>query len=177
VGGLVLASGYYFPTARADVALFGPPAIPVIGDAIRYTIGPPLGRLMAPGLIRRMFQPAPVTPRFKAGFPVSMMLRPWQIRASAEDTGLMIPAAAAFRHRYQELRLPVVIVAGEGDRIADPGRQSVRLHHALPQSVLTVVPGLGHMVHHGAPELVAGVIEAIALAAAERVEPARAAAE
>ncbi|MBV1799004.1 alpha/beta fold hydrolase [Siccirubricoccus sp. G192] len=167
VGGLVLASGYYFPTVRADVPFFAPPAIPVIGDVIRYTIGPPLGRLMAPGLIRRMFQPAPVTPRFKAGFPVPMMLRPWQIRASAEDTGLMVPAAAAFRHRYQELRLPVAILAGEGDRIVDVGRQSARLHRTLPQSVLTVVPGLGHMLHHDAPELVAGVVEAIALAAAE----------
>jgi pimeloyl-ACP methyl ester carboxylesterase len=106
-----------------------------------------------------------------------MMLRPWQIRASAEDTGLMIPAAAAFRDRYQELRLPVAILAGEGDRIVDVGRQSARLHQALPQSVLTVVPGLGHMLHHGAPELVAGAVEAIALAAAERTGTARVAAE
>jgi pimeloyl-ACP methyl ester carboxylesterase len=39
VSGLVLASGYHFPTARADVALFSPPAIPVLGDVVRYTPG------------------------------------------------------------------------------------------------------------------------------------------
>jgi pimeloyl-ACP methyl ester carboxylesterase len=40
VSGLVLASGYYYPTARADVALFSPPAIPVAGDILRHTVAP-----------------------------------------------------------------------------------------------------------------------------------------
>jgi pimeloyl-ACP methyl ester carboxylesterase len=34
VAGLVLASGYYFPKARADIALFSPPAIPLLGDLL-----------------------------------------------------------------------------------------------------------------------------------------------
>src|SRR3954447_12327225 len=46
VRGLVLLSGYYFPTARLDVALFSPPAIPGIGDMMRYTVSPVVGRLM-----------------------------------------------------------------------------------------------------------------------------------
>ena len=33
VRGLVLGSGYYYPTLRADTFLLSPPAIPVIGDA------------------------------------------------------------------------------------------------------------------------------------------------
>jgi pimeloyl-ACP methyl ester carboxylesterase len=37
VRGLVLLSGYFYPTARADVALASPPAIPVLGDVLRYT--------------------------------------------------------------------------------------------------------------------------------------------
>jgi mandelate racemase len=40
VSGLVLLSGYYHPTLRADVPLFSIPAIPFIGDLIRYTVGP-----------------------------------------------------------------------------------------------------------------------------------------
>src|ERR1700722_3417205 len=39
VSGLVLLSGYYRPTLRADVPLFSLPAIPAIGDLIRYTSG------------------------------------------------------------------------------------------------------------------------------------------
>ncbi len=40
VGGLVLASGYYYPTVRADVVALSPPAVPVVGDIVRYTLSP-----------------------------------------------------------------------------------------------------------------------------------------
>jgi pimeloyl-ACP methyl ester carboxylesterase len=43
VAGLVLVSGYYYPTPRKDVALFSPPAIPVLGDIINHTIAPFIG--------------------------------------------------------------------------------------------------------------------------------------
>jgi pimeloyl-ACP methyl ester carboxylesterase len=91
-----------------------------------------------------------------------MMLRPWQIKASAEDAAAMIPAAAALMKRYGELsRLPVSIMAGAEDMVVDWERQSARLHRATFASSLQVVSGLGHMVHHGAPHLVAQAIEAI----------------
>ncbi|MFC7555727.1 alpha/beta fold hydrolase [Pseudoroseomonas wenyumeiae] len=102
VGGLVLLSGYYFPTARADVAMISPTALPVLGDAIRYTVGPLVGRLMAPMMVRTMFAPAPVPAAFTSAVPTGMMLRPWQIKASAEDAAAMIPAAAALVERYGE---------------------------------------------------------------------------
>ena len=50
VQSLVLLSGYYFPTLRLDVPVLSGPAIPVLGDVIRHTISPWLGRLMSPGL-------------------------------------------------------------------------------------------------------------------------------
>jgi pimeloyl-ACP methyl ester carboxylesterase len=40
VGGLVLISGYYKPTARLDVPLAALAAIPVLGDVLRHTISP-----------------------------------------------------------------------------------------------------------------------------------------
>ncbi|RMI14553.1 alpha/beta hydrolase [Pseudoroseomonas wenyumeiae] len=163
VGGLVLLSGYYFPTARADVAMISPTALPVLGDAIRYTVGPLVGRLMAPMMVRTMFAPAPVPAAFTSAVPTGMMLRPWQIKASAEDAAAMIPAAAALVERYGELsRLPVSIMAGAEDMIVDRDRQSARLHREIAASSLQVVSGLGHMVHHGAPDLVVQAIEAIA---------------
>ena len=82
VRSLVLLSGYYFPTARMDVVLSSPNAIPGIGDALRHTISPPLSRLMLPGGIRAMFAPAPVPERFDRLFPKELMVRPIQLRAS-----------------------------------------------------------------------------------------------
>ncbi|MGG5807964.1 alpha/beta fold hydrolase [Falsiroseomonas sp. CW058] len=174
VGGLVLAGGYYYPTARLDVPIFSPPAIPVVGDAIRYTIAPFVGRLIAGPVIRRLFDPLPVPARFAEEFPVPLTLRPWQIRAEAEDTAHMIPAAMRLSARLGELRVPVAVVAGEEDRIVTTARQSARLHRDLPGSRLRVVPGAGHMVHHAAPELVADEVEGLlhrAAEAAPRREP------
>jgi pimeloyl-ACP methyl ester carboxylesterase len=64
--------------------------------------------------------------------------------------------------RYGALRMPVAVVAGEGDRIVDPRRQSVRLHRRLRRSRLTVVPGAGHMVHQTHTGAVLAAVEEVA---------------
>jgi pimeloyl-ACP methyl ester carboxylesterase len=54
--------------------------------------------------------------------------------------------------------MPIVIIAGTGDRIVDFARHSERLHATLPQSELVAVAGAGHMVHHTVPEqIIAGI--------------------
>ena len=102
VAGLVLASGYYFPKARADIALFSPPAIPLVGDLLCYTVAPLMGEAMAPRMIAKMFSPQDVPARFDMEFPVGLMVRPSQIRASSKDAAHMIPDALAMSHRYGE---------------------------------------------------------------------------
>jgi pimeloyl-ACP methyl ester carboxylesterase len=169
VRSLVLASGYYYPTLRADVMLSSPAAIPGLGDLMRHTVSPVIGRALQPAMIKAMFAPAPVTERFDREFPKAMMLRPLQLRASAEDAVLMTPVTVELEKHYRDLKLPVVIIVGGDDQIADVGRQSKRLHSELPDSELIIVPGTGHMIQHLAPEQV--------IAAVERAsEPVRAAA-
>jgi pimeloyl-ACP methyl ester carboxylesterase len=159
VRSLVLVSGYYHPTLRADVLLFSPPAIPVIGDAMRYTVSPLAAKLMLPGLLKQIFNPDPIPERFEREFPTDLMLRPIQLRAASEDAALMTPSVVELRHHYGELKQPVVIVAGGDDQVADVGRQSARLHEELPNSELLVLPGHGHMVHHFAPDQVVQAVE------------------
>jgi hypothetical protein len=64
--GLVLLSGYYFWTLRPDVLLVAAGAVPVLGDILRYTISPLLGRLQMPLLQWAMFSPAQIPERFRA---------------------------------------------------------------------------------------------------------------
>jgi pimeloyl-ACP methyl ester carboxylesterase len=158
LGGIVLLGGYYYPTRRADVWLFSPPAIPVIGDAMRYTISPLIGRLIAPKLIRKMFEPKPVPSRFRERFPLDLSLRPSQLRASAEDSALMVPSAMALEDEHGGLGLPVAILAGEGDRLVTPARQAIRLHDEIAGSTLRLLPGLGHMIHYDAQDEIAGAV-------------------
>lgn len=171
--GLALLAGYYFPTARTDVALMSLPALPVLGDVMRYTGSPLVGRLLAPRFIRELFAPAPVSAEFAAQFPIGLALRPWQIRAMAEDTALMIPSAAALCDRHRELAVPTTIIAGTGDRIVAIERQSARLHEEVAGSEFHAIQGSGHMVHHTAPDRVTAAIRAVGAAAGQ---PARLAA-
>jgi pimeloyl-ACP methyl ester carboxylesterase len=158
VRGLVLLSGYYYPSLRPDVALFAPPALPLIGDLMRYTVSPLTSRMLWRPLTKQMFAPRPVPESFRQ-LPVWMMLRPRQVRASAADSTLMVK-------RYAELTVPVAIVAGTQDRVVDPGHNAERLHERLQNlaggSELKLQPGVGHMTHYAHPEQVMEAIEDIA---------------
>ena len=74
----------------------------------------------------------------------------------------MASAAAAMQHRYRELRMPVVIMAGIEDRVVKPQQQAAVLHREIPQSTFRLLPGVGHMLHYAAPEEVADAVGAIA---------------
>lgn len=158
VKALVLASGYYFPSARADVFAMSPPAIPLLGEVLRFTVSPMLGRLMWPALVRKIFGPEEVPAKFGA-FPTEMALRPSQIRASAADTALMVPDAAEACPRFVAIETPTVIIAGTDDRIVDIEDQSARLHGVLPNSSFKRLPGAGHMIHHTATQAVMSAID------------------
>jgi hypothetical protein len=57
-------SGYYFPRPAWSFPCSLPPAIPVIGDALRYTVAPLVGRLFKNKVIRKLFSPQPVPHSF-----------------------------------------------------------------------------------------------------------------
>ncbi len=171
IAGLVLLAGYYFPTRRLDVPLLSGPAVPVVGDLMRYTVLPPIAWLLRRPLMRRLFAPAPVTPRFWTQFPLPLCLRPVQLRALGVDTALMIPAVSRLARRYRELEVPAVIVSGIDDRIVDMRRHSRRLRGMLANSIMYAVDGAGHMVHHLAPEMVVRAVASAEQAAASGTRP------
>ena len=71
----------------------------------------------------------------------------------------MIPDAAARAGRYGELQIPVVIIAGQDDRLIDIDDQSGRLHTEVAQSTFHRIPGAGHMVHQTATRDVMAAID------------------
>jgi len=169
VSGLVLASGYYFPTARMDFWLMSGPAMPVFGDLLRYTISPIISWAIMPKLLRTLFAPRAVSPDFKNGFPISLSLRPKQLRAAAEESAFLVPVAAQLQLRYRGIRCPVRIVHGRDDRLIEAD-QSRRLHRALPGSVLHLVEDAGHMVTYADMPGIAEAVTALAPLASGRPE-------
>jgi pimeloyl-ACP methyl ester carboxylesterase len=161
-GAVLLISGYYFASARLDVVMAALAALPVLGDVLRYTVSPLLGWVTGPHVLKMVFAPSEVAQRFKKEFPFSMALRPSQIRATAGDASLMVGSAARLVGRYEELAMPVAIMAGRGDTVVEIAPQPERLHGLVPQSTLQILDGTGHMLHYEFPETVATTIEALA---------------
>jgi pimeloyl-ACP methyl ester carboxylesterase len=167
VRGLVLASGYYYPTVRPDMVAMGTPALPVVGDLLSQTISPLLSRAMWPLLLKKVFGPKSVPNKFQA-FPKEMALRPSQIRASAAEAALLIPGAFKQRGKYRDLQMPVVIIAGEDDKLIDTDSQSARLHAELSRSKLHRLAGNGHMIQQTATDEVMSAIREVAGASTHR---------
>jgi pimeloyl-ACP methyl ester carboxylesterase len=161
VRGLVLLSGYYYPSVRPDVPLQAGPAIPVVGDLMRYTVSPLISRMIWRPSEKAVFWPQPVSERFRA-MPPWMAVRPQQLRASAADAALMVPAAAVLSKRYTELKMPVSILAGTKDKIADFSHNSERLSERVPAAELQLLPGVGHMVHYARQDDVIAAVDNIA---------------
>lgn len=153
VRALVLMSGYYYPSARVDALVASIPAIPILGDVDRYTVGPLFGAALRPIVERKLFAPAAVASSWSK-FPFEMTLRPSQLRAEAAEAALMVPSAAGMAGDYGQLTIPVQIISGEGDRIVDHASQSARVASELPTAKLTTLHGAGHMVHHTATDRV-----------------------
>jgi pimeloyl-ACP methyl ester carboxylesterase len=158
--GLVLAAGYYFPTWRLDVWLMALPAIPLLGDLLRYTILPVLGWMLAGKTIAQLFAPAPVPAAFKTLFPMGMALRPSALRATAEESALMIPAAARLQKRYPQLGCPIVIYNAAFDNMVE-AEQAPRLNQVMTASVLHTVSSMGHMLHYAVPEQIVEAVDSL----------------
>src|SRR5581483_4163333 len=116
-----------------------------------------IGRMLYHPILWRVFGPARVPRRF-IRFPVWMSLRPAQLKAAARETARMIPTALALRRRYSDLRVPVLIMAGQQDLLVMQHFHSTRLHRMLPGSELRLAGGAGHMVHHTVPDEVVAAI-------------------
>ncbi|MER9223271.1 alpha/beta hydrolase [Mesorhizobium sp. M0644] len=166
VAGIVLASGCYYPPPRLGLALAALPALPVAGDVFCHTLLPLLVRLTWPIAMGKIFRPGIISAAF-ASSAKDIASRPSQLRSIAAESGLMLAAALAGGRftRYDDLSLPVGIIAGAGDRLFDAKTEALRLQSEIPGSFVDIIPQAGHMVHHTAPLAVLAMVDRVAAAA------------
>lgn len=78
-----------------------------------------------------------------------MAVRPCQIRASAAESALTIPDAFYFQDQYANLKMPVIIIAGEEDRLTDIDERSGPPSCRRCPEPFHRVPGTGHIASDG----------------------------
>ncbi|RAI00231.1 hypothetical protein DLJ53_21230 [Acuticoccus sediminis] len=155
---LVLIGPVVFPSDGSRGIAARIPGLPVVGPLANATALPSVARAALPARIDAAFEPQPVPPGFMEAFPAGLVTRPRQLEATAQDNAGLDEATVRFSRHYKRLALPLTIVAGSGDGIADPDRQARRLAITAPGARLVVLPAMGHMVHHTAPDRVAAAI-------------------
>jgi pimeloyl-ACP methyl ester carboxylesterase len=87
--------------------------------------------------------------------------RPPQLKATAEDLRSVNTALSLICSHYGKIRVPVVIVTGDADRVVPPERHAYPLHQTIAHSRLMVVPNTGHMVQFSRPEAVMTAIRLV----------------
>lgn len=166
---LVLLSGFYFPRLRTDMLITSLWALPGLRWLTASAAAHLFGWLALPGYLRIVFAPNPVPERFRRSFPVAAVLRTGHLMATMADTPLLLWDAITLPRCLDRLRMPVTILTGTEDRIVLGRLQSRRLHQAVPGSQLRELEGIGHMIHHAAPDAVIAAIEQAADSAQARL--------
>jgi pimeloyl-ACP methyl ester carboxylesterase len=152
--GLVLLAPVTHPWPGGVSWYYDAAAAPVVGELLARTLVMPVGRLLLTSGVDRVFAPQSAPEDYIERAGIALLLRPTEFRANARDvTGLKAFVTAQAPH-YREIAVPVTIITGDIDKTVSPAIHSRALAVALPHARLIILPGVGHMPHHAAPDIV-----------------------
>ncbi|HEX3504962.1 MAG TPA: alpha/beta hydrolase [Xanthobacteraceae bacterium] len=159
VSGLVLLAPPLYPLFHGVTWFYELMATPFLGGLIAHTMLMPVGLLFIGVGFWGAFLPQMPPRRYLKCAGTLLSLRPKTFLANSRDIAdlkINIPPQAA---RYATLAVPTTIVTGDRDLIVAPRQHAMAFAAAVPAAKLVVLPGVGHMLHHAAPERVAAEIE------------------
>ena len=168
--GLVLAN----PLCYADASIRPTDPHLRVVSRLGSLVAPMVGRPAHDAALRAKFAPEPV-PFADTLVPLreaAGIRRPGERRRLARNTA-SLRSTAGMATRYGDIEMPVVIVVGDGDRIASPSRHGYRLHNQVHHSHLVVLPHAGHMIQLTRPDSVMETIHQGWSLAHERAEAER----
>lgn len=99
-----------------------------------------------------VFAPQATPQGYGAHIDPARVLHPPVYRRNARQVTALKDQLRTMTPRYPTLVMPLEILHGEADDTVNAALHSVALHKAAPRSRLTLLPGIGHMPHHGAPD-------------------------
>lgn len=181
--GVALAWALNHPAQCAGVIGVAGVSMPWEGGLWPYYVvnGSRLGGAMVPPLITAfasrarvdesiaaIFAPNPVPPGYADHVGAELTIRRSSLRANARQVNHLKANLTDMAPHYPGLRLPVEFVHGEADMIVPLAVHAARAAPQIPGAVLTVLPGVGHMPHHTAPDVVAAAIDRVAARVALR---------
>jgi pimeloyl-ACP methyl ester carboxylesterase len=159
IAGVVGLSSLVYPELRLEHLLFAPRATPVTGPLLSAFAAATSDALLLPMLYRHMFAPQPIPDLWRDRFPMELVRRPEALTTNGEDIALSPPALGLMSAGYGACRVPVHFLAGGADQVVDRRRHAALAAEHFPNARLTLLPGIGHMLHHFAPDAVEAAID------------------
>lgn len=134
---------------------------PWLRALVARTFAAPLAIVGMRAVLHALFGPHPAPRDFAVRGGGLWSLRPASYLGASIDMGAIEQDLLPQQQRYAELRMPVRILYGEGDRVLDWRAQGEALARKVPQAQLQVIPG-GHMIPVTAVAEVTAWLEATA---------------
>ncbi|HEV7257806.1 MAG TPA: alpha/beta fold hydrolase [Bosea sp. (in: a-proteobacteria)] len=159
--GLVLLGAVTHPWPGGIAWYHHVTAWPVVGPVFTRLVGVPGARTLLQAGAESVFAPRPVTRGYLEAGEISLLLRPAAFRANSQDIAAAFDFVSGQASRYRDLKMPVVAITGDSDAIVSPIIHSAAIARQAPQGRFVLLPGVGHMPHHAAPEIVVEAIDQI----------------
>jgi pimeloyl-ACP methyl ester carboxylesterase len=163
VAGLILVAPVAMPLPPRPLPWWAGLALtPPVTWLLTRTIAVPLGLSYLPSVAVGVFRPEQAVENYIEASRAPLILRPGPALANIQDLAGLPAALAEQAPRYESLRVPSVIVAGEADPIVQTRLQADPLSRAMPHARHVVLPGAGHMITYTAPDRLVREVEGLA---------------
>lgn len=159
---ILLLAPVTHPWPNRTIAWYYGPATAAWGKLFTRTITTPLGLLLLEPGVQAVFAPLEPPPGYVDAARIPLTLRPASFEANAQDVAGLYDAVVAQAPRYPNIRLPATVIAGDMDRIVYTDVHARAFAREVAGTKLVVLPGVGHMPHYAAPDLVISEIDALA---------------
>ena len=151
VSAMVLLAPAAYADDGGNVLLRTTIKTPIVGDLSLLLGKSIVGRRVLKRVLARAFFPQTLPDNyFKLA--TSSWLGRKQLKAYLEDEWALNDSLKKMSKRYSDIKIPVVIVTGDQDKIVSPKENAYRLQAAIPQSRLIELKETGHEIPQTHPE-------------------------
>ncbi len=132
--------------------------IPLIGRLFAWTVVTPAGQILLPKEVIPVLSPDAVPDHYIENIGAPLALRPWTFENNVADMTLLNEYMQRLSPRYDQIRLPLLIIHGKDDDLVPFWNHGRRVLPVIPQAKLVLIPNAGHALHHAhAHEVVSAI--------------------
>ncbi len=134
---------------------------PVVGFFFRRLIIPAFGAVAGKGIVEASFEPGAPPEEYYDRAGVPLLFRAKDFKSNASDIYHLKSEILEQQGRYQEISIPVAIAHGTSDETVSPEIHSKALEKQIESASLTLLPDVGHALHHTDTEVILSLVNTV----------------